>query len=262
MEEILSEQLNRSRRLCTSGTKLRSRKDLAQKKIGNLIFQPFLEEYGAIRVQGRLKHLNIDSNAKLPTLLTAKRPVVQLLLERAHRDNLHEATEYVEIKLQQEYWIIGLKNALSKIKSRCVKYTQRNANGIQPPMADLLRERLNEHVFRITYTRLDYFGPFEVKLLRRILKRWYCLFTCLTNRAVHIEVVKSLDTGSCLAAVTRFIARRGFPKMIISDNGTNFVGRANKLKAYVNEWDKAKIESYIAQKKIVWKIDPPRPPFW
>ena len=54
---------------------------------------PFIEEDGTIRVKGRLKHSNLDYNAKHPILLTAKHPVVQLLLEKAHQDNLHEGTE-------------------------------------------------------------------------------------------------------------------------------------------------------------------------
>ena len=132
---------------------------------------PFIEEDGTIRVKGRLKHSNLDYNAKHPILLTAKHPVVQLLLEKAHRDNLHEGTEYVRNMLQQEYWIIGLRNALRKIKSRCIKCRHRNANPIHPPMADLPRERLDEHVFPFTHTGVDYFGPFEVKFLRRTLKR-------------------------------------------------------------------------------------------
>ena len=101
---------------------------------------PFIEEDGTIRVKGRLKHSNLDYNAKQPILLTAKHPVVQLLLERAHRDNLHEGTEYVRNMLQQEFWIIRLRNALKKIKSRCIKCRHRNTNPIHPPMADLPRE--------------------------------------------------------------------------------------------------------------------------
>ena len=204
---------------------------------------PFIEEDGTIRVKGRLKHSNLAYNAKNPILLTAKHPVVQLLLEKAHRDNLHEGTEYVRNMLKQEYWIIGLRNALRKIKSRCIKCRHRNANPIHPPMANLPRERLDDHVFPFTHTGVDYFGPFEVKFLRRTLKRWCCLFTCLTTRAVHIEFAQSLHTESCQAAVTRFIAIRGYPSTIISDNGTKFVGVANELKAFINEWDKDKIES-------------------
>ena len=73
---------------------------------------PFIEEDGPIRVKGRLKHSKLDYNSKHPILLTAKPQVVQLLLGKAHRDNLHEGTEYVRNMLQQEYWIIGLRNAL------------------------------------------------------------------------------------------------------------------------------------------------------
>ena len=112
-------------------------------------------------------------------------------------------------------------------------------------------------VFPLFHTDVDYFGSLEVKFLRRTLKRLCCLFTCLTTRAVHIEVAQSCDTESCLTAETRFIARRGYPSTIISDNGTNFVGAANELKAFMNEWDKAKIESDLAQKKIVWKFNHP-----
>ena len=183
-------------------------------------------------MKGRLKHSNLDYNAKHPILLTAKHPVVQFLLERVHRDNLHKGTKYVRNLLQQEYWIIELRKALKKINSRCIKCRHRNAKSIHPPMADLARERLDEHVFPFTHTGIDYFGLFEVKFLRRNLKRWRCLFTCLTTRAVHIEVTQSLGTKSCLAAVTRFIARSGYPSTTISDNGKTLVGAANELKAF------------------------------
>ena len=109
------------------------------KKLNIAKLSPFIEEDGTIRVKGRLKHSNLDYNAKHPILLTAKHPVVQLLLEKAHRDNLHEGTEYVRNMLQEEYWIIRLRNALRKIKSRCIKCRHRNAKPSHPPMADLLR---------------------------------------------------------------------------------------------------------------------------
>jgi len=43
-------------------------------------------------------------------------------------------------------------------------------------------------------------------------------------RAIHIEIAHSLDTSSFINALRRFIARRGRPKHIFSDNGGNFVG--------------------------------------
>ena len=53
---------------------------------------PSIEQDGTIRVKGRLKHSNLDYNAKHLILLTAKHPVVQILFEKAHQDNLHEGT--------------------------------------------------------------------------------------------------------------------------------------------------------------------------
>ena len=92
------------------------------------------------------------------------------------------------------------------------------------------------------------------------MKRWCCLFTCLTTRAVHIEVVRSFDTDSCLVAINRFIARRGKPTTIKSDNGTNFVGSARELKEYINSWNQNQITSELAQKHIAWKFNPPGAP--
>ena len=127
-------------------------------------------------------------------------------------------------------------------------------------MADLPAERLDYQSYPFTHVGMDYFGPFEIKLLRRSMKRWCCLFTCLTTRAVHIEVVRSLDTDSCLVAINRFIARRGQPTTIISDNGTNFVGSARELKEYINSRNQDQITSELALKHIAWKFNPPGAP--
>ena len=118
-------------------------------------------------------------------------------------------------------------------------------------MADLPRERLQERVFPFANTGVDYFGPFEVKFMRRTMKRWCCLFTCLTTRAVHIEVVLSLEAETCLIAITA---------TILSDNGTNFVGAAKEMRDCINAWNQSDIENSLAQKDIKWKFNPPGAP--
>ncbi|GBP90199.1 hypothetical protein EVAR_49723_1 [Eumeta japonica] len=62
--------------------------------------------------------------------------------------------------------------------------------------------------------RVDYFGPLEVTVGRRREKRWAALFTCLTTRAVHMEVASSLSADSMIMALRRFMARRGQPHAI------------------------------------------------
>ena len=74
---------------------------------------------------------------------------------------------------------------------------------------------------------------------------------------MHIEVVPKLDTDSCLNAIMRFIARRGKPNTIISDNGTNFVGAEREFAEYVAAWNKEGIEEHLIQRGIRWKFNPP-----
>ena len=72
------------------------------------------------------------------------------------------------------------------------------------------------------------------------MKRWCCLLMCLTTRAVHIEVVPSLEAHACLAAITKFIARRGKPIIILSDNGTRFAAR--EMREWIEAWHQSDFE--------------------
>ena len=62
------------------------------------------------------------------------------------------------------------------------------------------------------------------------MKAWVLLLTCLTTRAVYLEPVWGLTAEQFLHAYRRFVARRGRPARILSDNGTQFVLTAKTLK--------------------------------
>ena len=55
----------------------------------------------------------------------------------------------------------------------------------------------------------DLFGPFAIKNGRREVKRYAMIYTCLTSKAVHLEVVFSLSTDSFLNSFRRFVAIHG-----------------------------------------------------
>ena len=86
--------------------------------------------------------------------------------------------------------------------------------------------------------------------MRKTLKM--CVFTCLSTRAIHLEVMYLLGTDSCLNAVTQFIARRGHPSTISSDNGTNFVDANNELKQFASMSQNCDFQETLRQKKIFW----------
>ena len=60
--------------------------------------------------------------------------------------------------------------------------------------------RLKKTLRAFTRTAVDFAGPFitvQGRGIRRA-KRYLCLFTCLTTRAVHLEIAFGLDTDSFL----------------------------------------------------------------
>ena len=127
-------------------------------------------------------------------------------------------------------------------------------------MADLPKERLAYQSPPFTNTGVDYFGPFYVTVRRTTEKRWGFLFSCLTTRAVHVEVVTSIDTSSCVLGVERFVSHRGSPAMILPDNGTNFIGVEKELSECVENWNTLNIAAGLANKGIKWRLNPPSAP--
>lgn len=113
-------------------------------------------------------------------------------------------------------------------------------------MGELPKERLQPFVRPFTYVGLEYAGPFVVAIGRRVEKRWVALFTCLTVRAVHLEVARDLSTEAALMCLNNLANRRGVPSQVRSDQGTNFIGAAGLL------------EKVCAEKQITWLKNTPK----
>ena len=126
-------------------------------------------------------------------------------------------------------------------------------------MSDLPIERLGYRQAPFNNCGVDYFGPCHVTIRRSSEKRWAFLFTCLTTRAIHFEVVLSMDSSSCVMGVERFIARRGTPSKIWSDNGTIFVGAEKELFLCTRAWNDL-APALLVHKGIEWKYNPPTSP--
>lgn len=119
-----------------------------------------------------------------------------------------------------------------------------------------------------TIVGIDYAGPFMIKnsLLKRsqLTKAYLSLFVCFNTKAVHIELVSSLNTEDFLAALKRFIGRRGVPTKIYSDNGSQFKSASSKLHDLYVRFNepgaKNNISRFAATKGIEWKFIPPLSP--
>ena len=168
--------------------------------------------------------------------------------------------DYLRALVQQQFAIVKLRATLRSIVQRCVTCRKRRAETISLMMADLPRERLAFKELPFTNTGVDYFGPFYVSVKRSTEKRWGFLFTCLTTRAVHFDVVPSMDTSSCVMGIERFTARRGIPSVLWSDNGTNFIASEKELLQNISSSNQHVLSETLVKKRILWKFNPPSAP--
>ena len=87
------------------------------------------------------------------------------------------------------------------------------------------------------------------------MKRYGCIFTCMTTRAVHLKLAHSLSTDSFISALRRFVGRRGCVSHFYSDNGTNFVGADKELRKALKDWNQHRIAACLQQKEIDWHFN-------
>ena len=95
-----------------------------------------------------------------------------------------------------------------------------------------------------------------MKLERSNVKRWECLFICLSTRVMHIEFVNTMSFDSFINALRRFIGRRGKPAKIFSDNCSNFIGAGKGLQETLAKFKNTAVARHLLQKNNKWHFNP------
>ena len=222
---------------------------------------PYLDEFGILRIKGRTTAAPaVSGDVTRPVILDPKHPFTQLLIAHHHVRSGHHGQERVVNELRQRYWVLSIRNAVRRSWSTCQLCKIRRAAPSPPEMAPLPKARLAPFVRPFTNTGMDYFGPMKVTVNRHQEKRYGVLFTCLSTRAVHLEIAHSLSTDSAIMSIRRLTARRGQPANIYSDNGTNFRGADNELKAALKDLDQDVLTATLSGKGIAWHFNPPSAP--
>ena len=231
-----------------------------QKKGPIYQLEPFIGEDGLIHVGGRLDHAPLTPVCRYPTLLPRDHGITEMIIWEVHEGLAgHSGREHTLAMLRQEYWVPSCRRLLDKVIKTCVICKRNNYIPKLQRQAPLPSDRVMPGMAPFTSTGVDCFGPFLVKLGRKRAKRWGCLFTCMATRAVHLEVLMSLDTDAFLNAVARFAARRGFPAQFRSDNGTNMVGAEKELRTAMRKWENdAHARGTLLRKGVEWIFNPPK----
>ena len=219
--------------------------------------EPFLDDKGIIRVGGRLCNAPLDATTRNQILLPRDDSVTTMIIRQIHAvQTRHAGNEHVLSVLREKFWVPKARSRIKLILHQCIICRILYAQPKPQRMGDLPRDRLAAYTRPFSRVGIDCFGPFYVKRGRSQEKRYGCIFTCLVTRAIHIEVLSSLEADAFINAVMRFSARRGRPTLVRCDNGTNFVGASKELKSSIQDWNK-RVHKDLMQKDIKWIFNPP-----
>ncbi|MCP3679961.1 MAG: transposase family protein, partial [Gammaproteobacteria bacterium] len=208
---------------------------------------PRVNEEGLIVVGGRVEMTEENIN-KHPYIISHKHPISYILAREFH-ERAHVGTEWTLSLLRQQFWVTKARIAIKKILKDCLVCKKLFGKPLVQQMSSLPKERLEAFKAPFTNVGIDCFGPFFVKCGRATVKRYGCIFTCFSIRAVHLEKLNSLETDSFISSLRRFIARRGNLSQLWSDNGTNFVGAEAELARDVQD--------FLLRRNVSWHFNPP-----
>jgi hypothetical protein len=232
-----------------------------------LSLNPVLHD-GLLKVGGRLRHANVPDSQKRPILLPKEHLLTNLILRDIHVNNLHAGAQLMQACLTQQFWIISARSAIRRIIANCVVCKRHHAQRLTQQMGDLPASRVNPSR-PFTHCGVDYCGPFSVKISKstraKSSKAYLALFICFATKAVHLELVSDLTTDAFIAALKRFISRRGKCTHIYSDCGSNFIGANRKLNAEITFLLRSykhndEVSHYLSENGIEWHFNPPSAP--
>ncbi|UYV70861.1 hypothetical protein LAZ67_8000899 [Cordylochernes scorpioides] len=204
----------------------------------------FQDKEGFWRVKTRIVNRNDDELFRLPILIPTNHPVTKLIVKSVHEKMYHCGAQTLRSVLREKFWIPKARQLVRHVIHKCPRCRRFETKRVDVPEASLPQHRVRDVVV-FEVTGIDLGGPLYLEDGQKV---WFVILTCGVYRAVHLELVTSLSTEALVGAVERFVARRGCPAVIYSDNGTNLVGLRNEL--------------YRVNFGVKWKLNPPAAPWW
>ena len=219
---------------------------------------PFMDDQGIIRVPGRLEV------KPPPILLHPKSQLTHLIVWKLHQRYYHAGPMWTVYHLRKQYWVPQATRTVKSIIRLCATCKPFKGKLCNQQMATLPDFRTETPARPFLWTGVDFAGPFYAKpnFVMEDKKYWIVLFTCMQVRAVHLEIVQDMSTETFLMALRRFIARRGRPAFIMSDNGRTFKKAAKdviKLKEFVQLNG---IQDFLRHERIHWYFNVESAPWW
>lgn len=232
-----------------------------------LSLDPFLNKNGLIRADGRLQKARVNFQQQHQILLPDTYRLTNLLVEGEHLRLLYVGPQALLATVRTRYWPLNGRNLARQIFHKCIVCYKANPTPVSQIMGSLPTARVqSSRPFFVT--DVDFAGPIVTLVNkgrgRKTTKSYIALFVCFATKAIHLEAVSELTNAAFLVTLRRFVARRGCPQQIHSDNGTTFVGANRELREVFEfirkKVDNSKLQQLFSENNIRWSFIPPRSP--
>ena len=190
--------------------------------------------------------------------------MVELLIKYEYLRLLYAGPTLVSASLAQEFCIVRGRHTI-RAKIRDCGICKRIEAEPKPRMLGQLPLARLKPGDAFNNTGVDYAGAVYIKStsgpVRKpiVTKCYVAVFVSLFVKAVHLEPVTELTTSVFIATLRRFIARRGMPSTLWSDNGTKFVGAAKEIRKLVSD---PELRDHCTTQGIQWKFIPEYAPYF
>ncbi|XP_066261289.1 uncharacterized protein [Euwallacea similis] len=227
--------------------------------------KPFIDEFGLLRVGGRLTNAKFSFEKKHPLILPRRHHLSNLIFTYEHMKLYHCGPQHLLASIRESYWPLAGRSLAKQIVHKCLRCFRYNPKMLRPIMGDLPEQRVTPNQ-PFDVIGVDYAGPFLLKSRSgrgaKLSKSYISLFICFLTKAVHLELVTDLSKESFILSLRRFVARRGKPSVVYSDNGTNFVAAHSELKdlgQFIIQHND-ELTSKLCNEGIEWHFIPPQSP--
>lgn len=213
------------------------------------------DEGGIFRCVGRIQHFN-------PVFLPRNCKLAALIVRHVHEHNLHGGVSATLCRMREKFWIPKLRSLTKRVIHNCNicrRYRKKplTTSCTSDSMLPVFRAELSDP---FTVTGVDFAGPMHYKVKKSTTAKAYiALFTCASTRAVHLKLCCDLTASEFRRALKEFVARRGCPQTMVSDNGKTFVATGRWLSTLKKDHG---VANYLGTLNIKWKFNLARAPWW
>ncbi len=218
-----------------------------------------MDEEQILRCRTRLGNAAFTDVEKKSILLPSKCYFSELVAQEAHSKVFHDGIGETLSCVRERFWILRGRELVKKVIKRCIPC--KKVEGLPFKLnitPDLPHFRTDESP-PFSNTGVDFAGPLYSRGVDKKEEKCYvCLFTCASTRAVHLELIRSLDVPSFIRAFRKFCARRGVPALMVSDNAKTYKVMAKEVKKLYRS---PKLYEYHKSQGMKWKFSVERSPW-